>query len=64
MVSGQNRLDLEKDPPPDLVLEIDVFSLTDVQAYLPLKILERARNQDPITIGMKFRRWIRQQLQA
>lgn len=105
MTSGQNRIDLEKDPSPDLVLEIDVSSLTDVQAYLPLKIpevwiyrpdrqqldvywlengtyvlrdrsrvfpridirtvipewLERSRNQDPITTGIEFRRWIRQQ---
>lgn len=107
LVSGQNRIDLETDPPPDLVLEIDVSSLTDVQAYLPLKIpevwiyrparqqldvyclekgdyavqeqsrsfsridirtvipewVERARNRDPITMGVEFRRWVQQQLQ-
>ncbi len=40
MLSGRNRIDLTTDPPPDLVLEIDVTSLTDIQLYLPLKIPE------------------------
>lgn len=40
MRSGRNRIDLQMDPPPDLVLEIDVMSLTDVQLYRPLQVPE------------------------
>ncbi len=40
ILSGRNRIDLQTDPPPDLALEIDVTSLTDIQLYLPLRIPE------------------------
>jgi Uma2 family endonuclease len=34
-VSGKERIDWSVDPPPDLVLEIDVTSYSDVKDYLP-----------------------------
>jgi Uma2 family endonuclease len=39
-ISGKNRIDWGIDPPPDLVIEIDVTSYTDVQDYLPYKVPE------------------------
>jgi Uma2 family endonuclease len=39
-VSGKKRIDWQQDPPPDLVIEIDVTSYSDVQDYLPYKIPE------------------------
>ena len=30
---GKDRIDLTMDPPPDLVIEIDVTSTTALQAY-------------------------------
>lgn len=39
-VSGKDRIDWTIDPPPDLVLEIDVTSYSDVQDYLPYQIPE------------------------
>ncbi len=39
-VSGKERIDWHNDPPPDLVLEIDVTSYSDVQDYLPYAIPE------------------------
>lgn len=38
-VSGKDRIDWVVDPPPDLVLEIDVASYSDVQDYLPYRSL-------------------------
>ncbi len=106
MISGQRSVNLETDPPPDLALEIDVASLTDIETYLPLKIpevwiyrpcqhqldlywlmeekyvlqeqslhfpmldikkiipewLDRARQQDPMTLEVEFRQWLGQHL--
>ncbi len=39
-VSGKERIDWRNDPPPDLVLEIDVTSYSDVQDYLPYRVPE------------------------
>lgn len=39
-VSGKARIDWQIDPPPDLVIEVDVTSYTDVNDYLPFKIPE------------------------
>ncbi|MEO0534370.1 MAG: Uma2 family endonuclease [Cyanobacteria bacterium P01_A01_bin.123] len=39
-VSGKERIDWETDPPPDLVLEIDVTSFSDVNDYLPYQVPE------------------------
>jgi len=39
-VSGKERIDWETDPPPDLVLEIDVTSYSDVNDYLPYRVPE------------------------
>lgn len=37
---GKDRIDLTVDPPPDLVLEIDVTSTTALQAYEALQVPE------------------------
>jgi len=39
-VSGKDRIDWRNDPPPDLVLEIDITSYSDVQDYLPYQVPE------------------------
>ncbi len=39
-VVGKNRIDWQNDPPPDLVIEIDVISYTDINDYLPYKVPE------------------------
>lgn len=39
-VSGKERIDWCNDPPPDLVLEIDVTSYSDVLDYLPYGVPE------------------------
>lgn len=39
-VSGKERIDWGVDPPPDLVVEIDVTSFSDVRDYLPYRIPE------------------------
>ena len=38
--SGKERIDWSIDPPPDLVLEIDVTSYTDINDYLPYRVPE------------------------
>ncbi len=43
---GKKRLDLEVDPVPDLVIEIDVTSLTKVSAYEALGVAEIWRWKD------------------
>jgi Uma2 family endonuclease len=37
---GKSRIDWSTEPPPDLVIEIDVTSYTDVNDYLPYRIPE------------------------
>ncbi|ALF56261.1 hypothetical protein ACX27_05195 [Nostoc piscinale CENA21] len=39
-VSGKKRIDWRQDPPPDLVIEIDVTSYSDVEDYLPYRVPE------------------------
>ncbi|MDZ8027027.1 MAG: Uma2 family endonuclease [Nostoc sp. DedQUE11] len=37
---GKKRIDWQNDPPPNLVIEIDVTSYTDINDYLPYKVPE------------------------
>ena len=39
-ILGKRRLDLSIDPPPDLAIEIDVTSFTQIDDYIPLAIPE------------------------
>ncbi|MEI2581504.1 Uma2 family endonuclease [Scytonema sp. PRP1] len=39
-VQGKDRIDWQNDPPPDLVIEIDVTSYTDINDYLPYRVPE------------------------
>lgn len=39
-VAGKSRINWSIDPPPDLVIEIDVTSYTDVNDYLPYRVPE------------------------
>lgn len=39
-ISGKKRIDWSVEPAPDLVIEIDITSYTDVNDYLPYKIPE------------------------
>lgn len=39
-VSGKKRIDWQQYPPPDLVIEIDVTSYSDVLDYLPYRVPE------------------------
>lgn len=39
-VSGKKRIDWKNGPPPDLVVEIDVTSYSDVEDYLPYRVPE------------------------
>ncbi len=39
-ILGKDRIDLKVDPPPDLAIEVDFTSITDVGAYESLKIPE------------------------
>lgn len=39
-VQGLSRIDWQNDPPPDLVIEIDVTSYTDINDYLPYRVPE------------------------
>lgn len=39
-IIGKDRFDWEVDPPPDLVIEVDVTSYSNVNDYLPLQVPE------------------------
>ncbi len=39
-ISGKERIDWEQDPPPDLVIEIDITSYSNVDDYLPYRVPE------------------------
>lgn len=39
-ILGKDRIDLTVDPPPDLAIEVDFTSITDIKAYELLKIPE------------------------
>ena len=39
-ISGKKRIDWQADPPPDLVVEIDVTSYTNIEDYLPYQVPE------------------------
>lgn len=39
-IAGKDRIDWVVDPPPDLVIEVDVTSYTDVNDYLPYRVPE------------------------
>lgn len=40
VVTGKSRIDWSVEPPPDLVIEIDVTSYTDINDYLPYRVPE------------------------
>jgi Uma2 family endonuclease len=40
LMVGKDRVDLSIDPPPDLAIEVDVISKTQMSAYLKLKVAE------------------------
>jgi Uma2 family endonuclease len=40
LMVGKDRVDLSIDPPPDLAIEVDVTSKTQISAYLKLKVAE------------------------
>lgn len=39
-ILGKDRIDLEINPPPDLAIEVDLTSITNLEAYKPLAIPE------------------------
>ncbi|OUC16022.1 MAG: hypothetical protein B0A82_03950 [Alkalinema sp. CACIAM 70d] len=39
-ISGKHRINWQQDPPPDLVIEVDVTSYSDVNDYLPYRVPE------------------------
>ncbi len=39
-VVGKSRIDWENEPPPDLVIEVDITSYTDINDYLPYRVPE------------------------
>lgn len=39
-ILGKDKIDLAVDPPPDLAIEVDLTSITDIEAYIPLQIPE------------------------
>jgi Uma2 family endonuclease len=39
-ILGKERIDLSIDPPPDLAIEVDLTSLTNLEAYKPIAIPE------------------------
>jgi Uma2 family endonuclease len=39
-VSGKQRINWQQDPPPDLAIEVDVTSYSDINDYLPYKVPE------------------------
>lgn len=39
-IAGKDRINLAVEPPPDLIIEIDVTSYTDVNDYLPYRVPE------------------------
>jgi Uma2 family endonuclease len=39
-ISGKRQIDWQQDPPPDLVIEMDVTSYSDVADYLPYQVPE------------------------
>jgi Uma2 family endonuclease len=49
-IFGKKRIDWQQDPPPDLVIEIDVTSYSDVSDYLPYRVPEiwLFKNQQPL----------------
>ncbi|MEG3438234.1 Uma2 family endonuclease [Pannus brasiliensis CCIBt3594] len=54
-VSGKKRIDWQQDPPPDLVIEIDVTSYSDVRDYLPYRVPEvwLFKNQKLLLYGLQ-----------
>jgi Uma2 family endonuclease len=39
-ISGKKRIDWMVDPPPDLIIEVDVTSYSDINDYLPYRVPE------------------------
>ncbi|MGL5083357.1 MAG: Uma2 family endonuclease [Microcoleaceae cyanobacterium] len=64
-VVGRDRLNWEVDPPPDLVLEIDVTSYTNAEDYLPYRVPEVwLFKKDKLTIHRLQSHQLRHQLQS
>ena len=40
VVNGKSRIDLTTDPPPDIVVEVDVTNFTNIADYEPFKVAE------------------------
>jgi Uma2 family endonuclease len=49
-VRGKTRIDWQTEPPPDLVIEIDVTSYSSVEDYLPYRVPEVWLLKDRLTI--------------
>ena len=45
-IIGKQRIDWQTDPPPDLVIEVDVTSFTAAEDYLPYRIPEEQRERE------------------
>ena len=39
-ILGKRQIDLETDPPPDLAIEVDLTSITDINDYIPFAVPE------------------------
>lgn len=61
-VSGKERIDWQTEPPPDLVVEIDVTSYTDIEDYLPYRVPEvwLFRQQKLLVYCLKGGEYVRQ----
>ncbi len=60
VVAGKERINWGNDPPPDLVLEIDVTSYSDVKDYLPYQVPEiwLFRNQELLIYQLQENEYI------
>jgi len=59
-VSGKERIDWRNDPPPDLILEIDVTSYSNVNDYLPYRVPEvwLFRNQQLLIYQLQIEEYV------
>ncbi|MEL6779779.1 MAG: Uma2 family endonuclease [Cyanobacteria bacterium J06597_16] len=61
-ISGKQRIDWQTDPPPDLVIEIDVTSYTNIEDYLPYQVPEvwLYRKQQLLVYCLQGKQYIQQ----
>lgn len=59
-VVGKNRIDWLNDPPPDLVIEVDVSSYTNIDDYLPYKVPEiwLLKNKQPLVYRLQSENYV------